>query len=426
MAPTGSLKLAILLCKFKNNDTEPFPASFFQDIFITRGNQSLNDYYINASYGAVNFDNSTVFDWKSTSMDRDAFVARMPTSRADRINVAIETHGIKREDYWRVIAIYNDNPADEGSQPDLGVLGWTTAIDTNATFLAHELGHCFGPNDSFDESDRLWIGEVTPGLYWDEYDIMSARHVHAFDHPRWGRTGPLMCAANQDYIGWLPADRVWSPIPGSNQVETVDIVALGHNADVKGPVCVKIDNWYIEFRTRDGFDAGLPRPCVLIHTINSTANALLHNFSHTGDDWDNEWQPGRTFTTTDPALLPVFGGTSVEVISFNLETHTARLQIRHRTARPPLGRFQGPGRVFGGVDVDGGGWIVLPGGHIVPILPRSPVMDLVGRVAIAAQVELMLTGSAREAVARPMYTDIQRLAERAAKGIVEEAVAQSC
>jgi hypothetical protein len=86
----------------------------------------------------------------------------MASSRGDKINVAIETHGTKREDYWRIIAIYNDNTTDEGSQPELGVLAWTTAVDINATFLAHELGHCFGPNDSFDESDRLWIGEVTP------------------------------------------------------------------------------------------------------------------------------------------------------------------------------------------------------------------------------------------------------------------------
>jgi hypothetical protein len=110
-------------------------------------------------------------------------------------------------------------------------------------------------------------------------------------------------------------------------------------------------------------------------------------------------QPGRIFTTTGPVWLPVFGGTSVEVVSFNLETHTARSQIRHTTARPPLGRFQGPGRVFGGVTVDGGGWIVLPGGHNIPIPPRNPVMDLVARVAIAGQVESMLTGRAREAIA---------------------------
>jgi hypothetical protein len=47
------------------------------------------------------------------------------------------------------------------------------------------------------------------------------------------------------------------------------------------------------------------------------------------------------------------------------------------------------GVLVGGVAVDGGGWVILPGGHVVPIPPQGPLEELathLGRYSVAASL----------------------------------------
>lgn len=416
MSARGSQKLAILRIKFSDVSIEPENNAYFRDLFINRGTEGLNDYYIMASLGTINLDGSVLFPWKSCGLSRADFVATY-ADRRSKIDLACSTHGVKRNQYAGVVAIYNGDTVDDGMDGNGGVLAWTTPGDMQLAFFAHELGHVFGVMDSFDESDRLLADDHTYGWYWDQYDIMSARNVFSHSHARWRVTGPLMCTANQDYLNWIPSDRIWSPVRGASHAETIDLVALSHAED-RGFICAKFDEWYVEFRMNDGLDAGLARPCVLIHSMSPTANAILHNHSHIAGIWDNEWQPGNSFGP--PALtLNITGGVRVDVLSFDLKRHVARLRIRAVTARPPVLGGVGPGRVLGGVGVDGGGWVILPNGTVIRIPPRSPILGMLSHIALVSQAEERMTGRTKSVITGEMYREIQGMALRAIKASQE-------
>ena len=62
----GSQKFAVMLCKFSDTATiEPQPVEFFRDLFVTNGSGGLNDYWRDASLGAINLDGTEVLGWKT-------------------------------------------------------------------------------------------------------------------------------------------------------------------------------------------------------------------------------------------------------------------------------------------------------------------------------------------------------------------------
>jgi hypothetical protein len=86
---------------------------------------------------------------------------------------------------------------------------------------------------------------------------------------------------------------------------------------------------------------------------------------------------------------------------------------------PPLG----PGNVIvgvilGGVNVDGGGSIVLPGGHVVPIDPwTGRTLAQVVRIAEASEE---LKGVAKAYVVGDMYKELGKITNEAAKALEDE------
>ena len=161
MSLQGAQKLAILLCKFSDSaETEPNPKSFYEDLFVNRGTGGLNDYWIAASLGAINLDGSQVFGsddgkgWKTFNVNHDDFIAAHP-GRADKIKGAIDQFtNLDTSKFTSVVALFNVMVGDGGSNgPGSRVLA--QPADANVTFLAHETGHVFGLEHSFDHSTRL-------------------------------------------------------------------------------------------------------------------------------------------------------------------------------------------------------------------------------------------------------------------------------
>jgi hypothetical protein len=107
--------------------------------------------------------------------------------------------------------MFNVDLGDAGEAGGIGVLASPAAM--SVTFLGHETGHVFGLEHSFDQSDRKLVDWSAPGEYFDMYDVMSAMNVYlTYDrNQKFGGSGPLLCSANLDRMGWLPASRVWSP-----------------------------------------------------------------------------------------------------------------------------------------------------------------------------------------------------------------------
>jgi hypothetical protein len=370
MALQGSQPLAVLLCKFADTpEIEPQPTSYYQDLVSNRGTGGLNDYWADASMGAIDLDGSMVFGWKVLGSTRSNFLAAHP-GRWDKIKGAIDAFSeVDTSRFKAVVAVFNVDVTDGGAQG--GVLAQPG--DANATFLGHETGHLFGLEHSFDASVRLLETWSAPGEYFDRHDLMSAMNVHADTGHRFSPRGPLLNIPNLDRMGWLPPARVWSSSsPNSSSSFDVDIVALGH-PEVDGFLAAHVGNAWIEFRVQDRWDRGLPYPTVLIHRAAEPNSYLVPS-----DAANNvsEWQPGQVFGP-DPLDFTINGGTRVTIVSFDLQRPSARIRVQIRATR----RFQtGPSRFIGGVESGGGGILIMPSGKIVPVPPRSPLMELAERV----------------------------------------------
>jgi hypothetical protein len=366
MSLQGAQKLAILLCKFSDSaETETNPESFYEDLFTKRGTGGLNDYWIAASLGAINLDGSQVFGWKTLETTRAAFLSAHP-GRGDKVRGAIDAFQLDQTQYVAFVAIFNADMTDGGTEPPRFVLAnWPG--DVNVTFLAHETGHVFGLEHSFDHSTRKLDPSYQEGEYYDRHDIMSTWNVDGDTGHRFSPRGPLLNVANLDRLGWLPAARVWHAMKNSSHSYEVDIVALEH-PEVAGYLAAQAGGWIAEFRMPDGFDGGLARPAVLFHDESANPNSYII----ASDSVNNihEWQPGQVHGNS--LIFDRFGGTRTTVVSFDLQKKTARLRIQVKATKPP---FIDPAEIFGigiGQLPRHGVILVLKNGKIIPIPVPGP------------------------------------------------------
>lgn len=389
--PTGSQKLAVLLCKFQDTaSTEPQSRGFFEDMFAKTGTGGLNDYWRAASLGKINLNGTKVFGWNTIDQKRADYVAAHPDRWGKVLGAFASFPGFNAAEFNGVVAVFNADVEDAGFHN--GVLVNFDSI--NATFAAHETGHLFGLEHSFDESDRKAEEWSAPGEYFDPHDIMSAMDVYRTPHERFAEIGPLACAAHLDRMGWIDDERIWTPPTGGSGTNEFDLVSLGH-PEIPGYLAAKLGwNLYVEFRTKDGFDAAIPQPTVLIHQLLDTNPVVLASDMAT---FNHDWLPGMTYGPS-PVELVIRGGWRVEVVSFDLPGKKARIRTRYVAKKPIVA--DGPGRVFGGVAAGGGGFVILPSGKIVRIPPRSPILEVVSQLSLVAEAETIL--------AKPAFNQLRR------------------
>jgi hypothetical protein len=401
--PTGSQKLAVLLCKFQDTAAaEPHPREYFEDLFVNTGTGGLNDYWRAASLGKINLNGTRVLGWNTINQKRADYVAAHPDRWSKILGAFPSFPGFNAADYAGVVAVFNADVGDAGFHN--GVLINHDII--NATFAAHETGHLFGLEHSFDESDRKNAEWSAPGEYFDPRDIMSAMSVSAAPHERFGSVGPLACAAHLDRLGWLDAARLWTPPTGGSGSYEFDLVSLAH-PEIPGYLAARIGwNVYLEFRTPDGFDVGIGAATVLVHQLRDANPVVLASDKTT---WNQEWLPGMTY---GPSAFELFvrGGWRVEVVSFDLPAKKARLRARYVARRPIV--VEGPGQIVGGVAVDGGGFVILPSGKIVKVPPRSPLLEVVSQLALVAEAETVLGRSSFEQVRRTVLADVAKAVDQ--------------
>jgi len=322
MERKGPQKLAVLLCRFSdtNNNTEP-PRQFFEDLFLNRNTGGLNDYWHDVSHGAINLDGSEIFGWQTLNISVADFIRTVP-GRDGKVAYAVNAFGLNIGDYAAVVGIFNAVIGGGGSH------GWAVlaqAGDLNLTFLAHETGHAFGLDHSYDRSGRVIIEDQThPGEYYDRNDIMSAMNVDSGEDARFGRRGPILNAPNMERMGWLDPTRVWHRPSGKSGYFRVELVSLGH-PEIPGYLVAKVGSLYVEFRTQDGWDDGIFMSCIEIRKMQN-ANSYL--YLSNPSTFRTDWLPGSMFGPDD-TKWEIMGGVRIFIDSFDKEHKKAHITIHY-------------------------------------------------------------------------------------------------
>jgi hypothetical protein len=316
---------AVILIKFAESDSEPFTKQHYNDLFTSAGSASSWDmprYFRDWSHGKLDLSGTQVFGWyklNKTVQDYNNLGGGARAALIQWARDAAAADGVDLSPFYSTVVctnLWQDIGAAPGS---IGVVaqGPTTLVPS---LLAHEMGHAYGlPHSRIDGSNLD---------YKDPWDIMSAAATYSNADPEFSSIGPGMSAWNMRSRGWLDESRVWKG-DGGTYDETITLRPLVAR-DLPGFLAAEIPGGYlVEFRIRDGWDDGIPRPAVLIHRLEGGASYIMRGSAGVPDlvagDSFGDAEPG------DPGVLDLFSGFDrLDVVSIDPATQVATLRIRHR------------------------------------------------------------------------------------------------
>ena len=213
------------------------------------------------------------------------------------------------------------------AQVDSGSQGGRVALDPGAwfvSFAAHEMGHGYGLDHSFDDTGTVYDSnsDSRPGAYGDEWDIMSAMTFAGFNPTftgQFGQSGPGLNALNLEELGWLAANRV---VTWDGTSETATLAALNHPL-ASGYLMAKVsfdaanpNHYYtVEFRRKTDWDQGIPQDTVLIHEVR--ADGLFYLIKANGGP---QRLPGQTFRDVN-------NNVAITVLNIDSAASTATVNI---------------------------------------------------------------------------------------------------
>jgi hypothetical protein len=421
--------IAVLLVRSSDRSTPPeFKISDYEDFFLNDG-ESINQYWSDVSDGAIDLVGTRVFDWRNHGKTTEEFLR---LSRLQKIQTAVNAFANSADPHQRVdlspfdsVAVFADPAGEYGSvgrlpfdlQGRTHVLG--TSLFNPAVMhrdLAHELGHGLGFDHSFSDSpvpiDPQNDGR--PGAYGDLWDIMSADDVLSFGHERFGWMGPSLNTVMRDLAGWLTAARVidWPGGAGTATIHEINDRAAGKKH------VLKIAEFYFELRINRGWDRGIFRPSVQVRTRDF--NVAEHSKLLRIPTMDigrlqaarYEIDVGDGFTVGDPNS-DAHRYIKVTVQTIDVVAGSATLAVESRPARTVP--TAGPAIIFGGVEADGGGWIIVGNhGHRVP--PHNPIATLLPGLGVLASAEQIEDRKLRrqivESVASQSIARLQEITRR--------------
>ena len=213
---------AVLLCKFKDDDSEPYGRQRYEDLFTSSGVGKLNmvDFFRDMSHGVLDLSGSQVFGWYTLDKNRSEYTGSgvNPQGRNDLIawarQAAIDDL-TKHGPFFSVVVCMNVSTDLFGGGS--GVVCHDDRAPGNGmsslspSLLGQEMGHVYGLNHS--------RADGSTADYMDPWDVMStanttrmAPHPHFTDLDVRGnpifRAGPGLNAANMWGRSWLDESRV--------------------------------------------------------------------------------------------------------------------------------------------------------------------------------------------------------------------------
>lgn len=343
---SGSTPFAVLLCYTKGtNKPQIKTKGYYEDLFVNDP-QGLGAYWRDVSHSHINLNGTRVFDWRelpNKNSEWDVF------PRDKKIRTAVELFAqaaspadkVDFRPYYGVVVVVDRGGGGEigsvgngqmhfqldGVDLDLGVV--ICSEGNGLSHIAHEIGHAFGFDHSFDISPAAIdpANDNRPGAYGDGWDIMSSNLGFAYMHQRFFHSGPILNAVNMELAGWLDSSRVRT-IPHLTAADffspiTVDLQAL-NSPNGTGKVVLKFDTVYFEFRTNDSWDAGIGQPCVLVHK--QDFNVEWHSVLLRNDANRHEYFVGDNFES---------GSTRINISRFDLANRVASLTCSFKPSPTP-------------------------------------------------------------------------------------------
>jgi hypothetical protein len=396
---------AVILCRFKDSDEPPLPRERYDELFTTAGSGKLNmtDFFRDMSHGKLDLSGSQVFGWFTLEQKRSDYVGSGTNGkgRQDLIawaRKAATDNGVDLSKFFSVVVSAHP-PADVFGGPNGAVVDdWRGpplgATSLSPSIVGQEMGHVYGLQHS--------SADGSGAAYMDQWDVMSTASAYMRANPLLKdalfQIGPGLNAANMDYCGWLDQSRVWT-IGDYEQTATVQLRPL-HRRDLPGYLVARVAQYYIEFRVPEIWDAGIPQAAVLVHDL---FNGVSYIYS--GASGNQALVEGDSFQRGDPSD-PLGALVRIEVTDIDAAGRTATLEV---VRRPNRHRFAGPATILVGGDTDGGG-LIMVGGQLVRLKPRSPLLPILRDLAAAAEVESDGTARVAATVRRDALLEVSAAA----------------
>jgi hypothetical protein len=300
-APTrpfrGSVAWSVLLCRTSDAGTPPNNAAYYRDMFFTPGTGGLADYYGGISLGGLNFSGSVVEGWYTMSYNLTQEQARNRSQRYQDCLDAASSGGYTPPSGQLVATITYPSIDLWGSSGCCAYL----PFDVDVGAMGHETGHGLTLNHSFSDSttyrNASWaqIGE-----YDDPWDEMSWANAFGVGTARFGAAPPSLNAYHLDRLGWLPRPRIAVFGADGTRDGNVTLAALNH-PEIGGVLELRVPfdptdpfHYYtVEYRSKDGWNAGIPVSIVMIHEIKWHSDANTY-FSHLLRETTGDRNPVQT------------------------------------------------------------------------------------------------------------------------------------
>ncbi|HEY9627316.1 MAG TPA: hypothetical protein V6C84_08440 [Coleofasciculaceae cyanobacterium] len=399
---------AFILFKFSDDNSEPNPREFYEELFteVGRGTHNIVDYWESVSHHQVDLSGSEVIGWLTIDQTLQQWqadqaqlgmditnLAQLQNNQADQrlidtaqanvqagfkklrydviqqVRQAAASADFSLSKYYGIVAVSNVSFDLWGSPREALISGTTTDLSG----LAHEMGHGYGLPHSMD---------TRYGDYTDWWDIMSYGSCAMVSFPDHGRftngCGPVLNAHNMERLGWLDATRVfvWNRDNGSGH-QTIRLCALTSLNDL-GFLAAKVDQYLVEFRFPESWDGGIPRACVMVHTgevVKNSGVLALTPILQTASSGRQDAQVGDIFHVmggaTNPLVARFTEYLAIRVDAIDLDKRVATISViyeplsRRFEEQPTIRRWIIPGVVGIGED-----------GEVIPVPPRQEMQGI--------------------------------------------------
>lgn len=450
---------------------EPVSHSYLRQMFTGEGagKGNLVDYFLDVSHGKLDISGSTVLPWLDLPIDSftlfqqylsfqssalDTLTAQgIPPDKASwaaasATNIAIrglikqraydeiKKQGLDVSPFFGLIFVVEAQRGLPLSDGAFVVIADNSPRDErlyglDLSGVANEMGHGLGLEDSV-QAD---LGERTD--FWDLMSVYGPQiglgllhnfpipesahfaegHVHPPASPPlpFTRHGPGLNAVNMNIMGWLDMSRVVRP----SGAETVTLRPL-HRRDLPGHLAAQVGTYLLEFRMNEKWDAGVPKPCVLLHEVGwqpTTSRARSELVVTHKNPNRSEMVQGDTFELGNSLdIVRPFLRITIEEI--NPSERRARISVIQHAGRQP-----NSGVLYGGVDVGGGGLIWTPGGGFKRLPPDSPlhqVFDVLASVQTLSEGpegESRKNSRKRQQVVNELVEQLKQMIDRAAQSL---------